>query len=247
MDRQCSTSSAGSFGGHASGTRRRQSDLMKLAASGTHRVTTTSTVGTFFVLFHGPVGTPYEGGHWQVAVTLTDDYPIKSPSIGFANRIFHPNVDERSGTVCLDVINQTWTPMYDLRNVFDAFLPQLLRYPNPADPLNPEAAALALGDPALYTARVHAHVAAHATAALSRRVVAQWVCDGEGGDDDETTPARRAVAAVGVEASPASTFSRALTDSPPSDFGATGVEADGCRSGGADEDDDDDAPVEIEL
>lgn len=79
------------------------------------------------------------------------------------NRMYHPNVDERAGSVCLDVINQTWSPMFDLVNIFEVFLPQLLLYPNPADPLNGEAAALLLREPEAYNARVKELVATYAT------------------------------------------------------------------------------------
>lgn len=39
-------------------------------------------------------------------------------------------------------------------NVFEVFLPQLLLYPNPSDPLNGEAAALMMRDRAAYEQRV---------------------------------------------------------------------------------------------
>ena len=44
--------------------------------------------------------------------------------------------------------------MYDMINIFEVFLPQLLRYPNPTDPLNGEAAALLMREPKSYEVKV---------------------------------------------------------------------------------------------
>ncbi|KAG9395266.1 Ubiquitin-conjugating enzyme [Carpediemonas membranifera] len=120
----------------------------------------------FYVWFDGPKESPYEGGRWKVHVQLPENYPYRSPSIGFTSRIFHPNIDEASGSVCLDVINQTWSPMYGLNNIFDIFLPQLMLYPNPADPLNGTAAALMLKDQQAYAKRVKEHMRQHGTLLL---------------------------------------------------------------------------------
>ncbi|KAI4265059.1 MAG: hypothetical protein L6R38_009677 [Xanthoria sp. 2 TBL-2021] len=133
-------------------------------------------VQEFYVRFKGPEETPFSGGLWKVHVELPDQYPYKSPSIGFVNRIFHPNIDELSGSVCLDVINQTWSPMFDMINIFEVFLPQLLRYPNPTDPLNGEAAAMLMRDQKTYDIKVKEYVARYAS---------KEAADDAGNDSDE--------------------------------------------------------------
>ncbi|KAJ0297482.1 hypothetical protein COL5a_010272 [Colletotrichum fioriniae] len=140
--------------------------------------------------------TPFEGGVWKVHVELPDQYPYKSPSIGFVNRIFHPNIDELSGSVCLDVINQTWSPMFDMINIFEVFLPQLLRYPNPTDPLNGEAAALMIREPKSYDAKVKEYVQKYASKDAADEAGAESEDDddmssvGSFGDDDEEPAGR---------------------------------------------------------
>uniref|UniRef100_A0A2P2L3W0 E2 ubiquitin-conjugating enzyme n=1 Tax=Rhizophora mucronata TaxID=61149 RepID=A0A2P2L3W0_RHIMU len=138
----------------SSPSKRREMDLMKLMMSDYKVEMINDGMQEFYVHFHGPNDSPYHGGLWRIKVELPDAYPYKSPSIGFVNKIYHPNVDEMSGSVCLDVINQTWSPMFDLVNVFEVFLPQLLLYPNPSDPLNGDAAALMMRDRPAYEQRV---------------------------------------------------------------------------------------------
>ncbi|KAF3328249.1 ubiquitin-conjugating enzyme E2 4-like protein [Carex littledalei] len=138
----------------SSPSKRREMDLMKLMMSDYKVEMVNDGMQEFYVEFHGPKESLYQGGVWKIRVELPDAYPYKSPSIGFMNKIYHPNVDEMSGSVCLDVINQTWSPMFDLINVFESFLPQLLLYPNPSDPLNGEAAALMMRDRPAYDKKV---------------------------------------------------------------------------------------------
>ncbi|KAG7674467.1 hypothetical protein Ndes2526B_g05198 [Nannochloris sp. 'desiccata'] len=142
----------------ASPSKRREMDVMKLMMTDFKVDLVEDNISEMNIEFKGPPDSPYEGGVWKVHVELPEAYPYKSPSIGFVNKIFHPNIDESAGSVCLDVINQTWSPMFDLVNVFETFLPQLLLYPNASDPLNGEAAALHMRDPEAYKKKVKEYV-----------------------------------------------------------------------------------------
>ncbi|KAG0283203.1 Ubiquitin-conjugating enzyme E2 8 [Linnemannia gamsii] len=159
--------------------RRIETDVMKLLMSDYEVTLVNDNMQEFYVRFYGPSDTPFAGGIWKVHVELPDQYPYKSPSIGFMNKIFHPNIDELSGSVCLDVINQTWSPMFDMINIFEVFLPQLLRYPNPTDPLNGEAAAMLMREAAGYELKVKEYVSRFAT-----KEAAEHSTD-EGSSDDE--------------------------------------------------------------
>jgi ubiquitin-conjugating enzyme E2 H len=57
--------------------------------------------------------------------------------------------------------------MYDLINIFETFLPQLLLYPNPTDPLNGDAARLLLKDLDKYNEKVKEYVKFYAMENLS--------------------------------------------------------------------------------
>lgn len=152
----------------SSSRKRMDKDVMELMMSNHVVELIDDSIQQFHVIFKGPSDTPYAGGQWRIRVELPDQYPLKSPSIGFVNKIYHPNIDESSGLVCLDVINQTWSPMFGLFNIFENFLPHLLRYSNPSDPLNTEASNLMTKDLNKYTEVVKEYVKRYALERLAK-------------------------------------------------------------------------------
>lgn len=75
-------------------SKRKEKDVMKLMMSDYKVTRSQENPNDFMVEFNGPKDSLYEGGKWLLHVLLPEAYPYKSPSIGFNNRIYHPNVDE---------------------------------------------------------------------------------------------------------------------------------------------------------
>lgn len=46
--------------------------------------------------FPGPPGTPYEGGTYEVQITIPNEYPFKPPVMKFSTKIWHPNVSSQT-------------------------------------------------------------------------------------------------------------------------------------------------------
>ena len=137
--------------------RRKIKDIQKLIqANPTTKVITENKELSF--QFSGPNDTYYKDAIFEVNILLPDNYPFKSPSIAFNTKIYHPNIDERSGAICLNVINETWSPTYSLLNIYEMFLPQLLTYPNPDDPLNRDAALLYKTNRRLFACKVKEYI-----------------------------------------------------------------------------------------
>ncbi|XP_010908213.1 ubiquitin-conjugating enzyme E2 27 isoform X1 [Elaeis guineensis] len=101
----------------------------------------------------GPVGTPYEGGTFQIDICLPSGYPFEPPKMQFITKVWltstqstqhtllslwslfvlHPNISSQNGAICLDILKDQWSPALTLKTALLS-LQALLSAPEPDDP-----------------------------------------------------------------------------------------------------------------
>lgn len=70
------------------------------------------------VVVNGPVGSPYEGGYFKLKVEFPDDFPTSAPTVKFITKIYHCNVLESTGKICLNKLT-SWKPDYKMKDIFE--------------------------------------------------------------------------------------------------------------------------------
>ena len=86
----------------------------------------------------GPQDTPYAGGMFFLSVDFPEGYPKVRPEVRFKNKIYHLNVSNSNGHICISTLNN-WkkgTPIVDIiSSIFALFYDQ-----NPDSPYSGEMA-----------------------------------------------------------------------------------------------------------
>eukprot|EP00071_Canis_lupus_P040896 XP_022274453.1 ubiquitin-conjugating enzyme E2 U isoform X28 [Canis lupus familiaris] len=99
----------------------------------------------------GLQNTFWHGLFFQLTIHFTSQYNFVPPVVKFITIPFHPNVDQNSGRVCIDFLDdpEKWNTNYTLSSILLA-LQVMLSNPVLENPVNLEAAQMLIKDESLY-------------------------------------------------------------------------------------------------
>lgn len=121
------------------------SQLMTKPEEGIRVFMNEQNVADIIAEIEGPAGTPYEGGFFRMKLVLPGDFPSSAPKGFFTTKIFHPNIRQPSGEICVNTLKKDWQPSHGIRHILKV-VRCLLIQPFPDSALNEEASKLMMED-----------------------------------------------------------------------------------------------------
>ena len=112
-----------------------------------------SNIFLWDVIITGPTDSPYEGAIFNLIIKFPNDFPYKPPKVNFKTKIYHPNIAITDGQICVDILNEKWSPANTINSLLLSII-SLLNDPNPNSPLNAEAATLFLNNKKEYYKKI---------------------------------------------------------------------------------------------
>jgi ubiquitin-protein ligase len=85
--------------------------------------------------FIGPKKTPFEGGLYFIEMKFTENYPSDKPKVRMRTKIWHPNIAEDTGEICVDYIKANWNSENNVLGIVDTVF-DILEKPNFNSKLN---------------------------------------------------------------------------------------------------------------
>jgi len=103
---------------------------------------------------------------FRVRLRLGSDFPQAPPKGYFLTKIFHPNVAESTGEICVNTLKKDWKESFGIKQIL-LTVKCLLIVPNPESALNEEAGRLLLEHYDDYFSRAKTYTAVHAKPTVS--------------------------------------------------------------------------------